>query len=383
MPVLAYARCVGKSTHSLVDNGRVIMIESDEGLVGNFTNQDLEMINKQYDLDYAIVKVWRMKNGRLPKCVIDVVDRAFKGKSDMKKVMQDLEKEFGELDPRTREAAFDLQQHKATVNGIYGCCATNPLRDSFELGDNMEFRLARGFSTYDEIAEGLEKFYSKRNNFLPYQWGVWITALARYELFQYIEAIGYENCLYCDTDSIFYIKTEAIENRIEALNAEKKESAHYVTLDNGKREYYDAFVSEPDCIAFKGLHSKCYGVVTQEHNELKLTIAGVPSRTMIGMENGKPKYLTREQELAGKETDPVKALDKLKFGTEFTVNTGSTAIYIGAKGAGSLCEPTILEVDGHEIHTAGGCVIRKTEKKVIRDMTYDETYEEDIFGLNT
>ena len=37
------------------------------------------------------------------------------------------------------------------------------------------------------------------------------------------------------------------------------------TLDNGKLEYYDEFSSEPDCAAFKGLHSKCYGVVNEAY----------------------------------------------------------------------------------------------------------------------
>ena len=108
------------------------------------------------------------------------------------------------------------------------------------------------------------------------------------------KVIGYERCLYCDTDSIFYISDDETEKRIEAFNEERRTTAHFVELENGKREYYDEFTLEPDCLAFKGLHSKCYGVVTEKG--LEITIAGVPARTLIGMNDGQPGYFTREQE---------------------------------------------------------------------------------------
>ena len=379
MPFLAEAKGFGKVQHDLVDNGRYIMFKSEDGVKFTFTNYDLEIITEQYEMDYAIGTVWRMKNEPLPECILSVVNKYFKGKSDKKNVVKDLTEKYGKLDPRTIDAQFELQMDKEGLNSIYGCCATNPLRDSWTFNDNVEFK--RTMMTDDAvIADALNKYYARRNSFLPYQVGVWITAMARHELYEYVKAVGYENVLYCDTDSIFYIKNDDTETAIEALNAEKHAKASYVVLDNGKREYYDVFDSEPDCKAFKGLHSKCYGVVTDKG--LELTIAGVPARTLIGVKDGKPVYKTREEELAGEETDPLKALDKLTFGVEFTVNTGTTAIYIGALGNDTWREPTIIEIDGHEISTAGGCVIRKTDKKVIRDFTYSVEYEMDMFAMS-
>ncbi len=379
MPFLAESKGFGKVQHDLVDNGRYIMFKSEDGVKFTFTNYDLEIITEQYEMDYAIGTVWRMKNEPLPECILSVVNKYFKGKSDKKNVVKDLTEKYGKLDPRTIDAQFELQMDKASLNSIYGCCATNPLRDSWTFNDNVEFK--RTMMTDDAvIADALNKYYARRNSFLPYQVGVWITAMARHELYEYVKAVGYENVLYCDTDSIFYIKNDETETAIEALNAEKHAKASYVVLDNGNREYYDVFDSEPDCKAFKGLHSKCYGVVTDKG--LELTIAGVPARTLIGVKDGKPVYKTREEELAGDETDPIKALDKLTFGVEFNVNAGTTAIYIGALGNDTWREPTIIEVDGHEISTAGGCVIRKTEKKVIRDFTYSVEYEMDMFAMS-
>lgn len=381
MPFLAEAKGRGKAKHDLVDNGRYIMFQSDDGIQFTFTNYDLEIITEQYEMEYAIGTVWRMKNEPLPDCILSVVNKYFKGKSDKKNVVKDLTEKYGKLDPRTVDAQFELQMDKASLNSIYGCCATNPLRDAWTFNQNLEFKKTATMDDEAIVADALEKYYKRKNSFLPYQVGVWITAMARYELYEYVKAVGYENVLYCDTDSIFYIKTDETEAAIEALNAEKHAKAPYVVLDNGKREYYDVFDSEPDCKAFKGLHSKCYGVVTDKG--LELTIAGVPARTLIDVVDGKPVYKTREEELAGDETDPVKALDKLTFGVEFTVNTGTTAIYIGALGNETWREPTVINVDGHEISTAGGCVIRKTEKKVIRDFTYSVEYEMDMFAMAT
>lgn len=380
MPFLAEAKGFGKAQHDLVDNGRYIMFKSDDGIKFTFTNYDLKIITEQYEMDYAIGSVWRMKNEPLPECILSVVNTYFKGKSDKKNVVKDLTEKCGKLDPRTVDAQFDLRMDKEGLNSIYGCCATNPLRDSWTFNDNIEFK--RTMITDDAVvSDALDKYYARRNSFLPYQVGVWITAMARYELYEYVKAVGYDKVLYCDTDSIFYIKTDETESAIEALNAEKHAKASYVVLDNGTREYYDVFDSEPDCKAFKGLHAKCYGVVTDKG--LELTIAGVPARTLIDVIDGKPVYKTREEELAGEETDPLKALDKLTFGVEFTINTGTTAIYIGALGNDTWREPTIIEVDGHEISTAGGCVIRKTKKKVIRDFTYSVEYEMDVFAMAT
>ena len=177
------------------------------------------------------------------------------------------------------------------------------------------------------------------------------------------ELIGYEYVLYSDTDSLFYISTPEIEKRIEAKNKELRSTAHYVELENGKKEYYNEFTEEPECLAFKGLHSKCYGVVTSKG--LEITIAGVPARTIIGMEGDKPIYYTREEELSGPEKDPIKALDHLTDNFTFHINTGICALYIGALGYKTERKPEIIYIDGHEIHTAGGCVLNKLDTKTV------------------
>lgn len=359
-----------------LDNGRVVYFEG--SCMMYLDSLTLKILYEQYHMEFDIREVWRFRLGRLPDCIIDVVDKYFKGKSDKKAIVHELTEKYGKLDPQTVNAEFELMQDKKGINSIYGCTATNPLRDQMSFDDDFTFFYKTLFVSEDSIEEGLEKYYKSHNSFLSYVIGCWVTASARYELYEYIKAVGYKRCLYCDTDSIFYISDDETEKRIEALNAEKRKAAHFVTLDNGKREYYDEFTEEPDCLAFKGLHSKCYGVVTNKG--LEITIAGVPARTIIGMEDGKPVYLTREEELSQGEKDPFKALDHLEEDFTFKVNTGVCALYVGATGYGSARKPTILNINGHEIHTAGGCVIKKLPQKKVHDLEpkYSSNYEEQI-----
>lgn len=362
MPFMQFSKCYNANIlNKVVDNGRILKIEGEF-----FTYVDsitLSILYEQYHMEYEIVDAYRMKNGPLPDCMIKVIDKYFKGKSDKKNIVHELTEAYGKLDPKTVAAEEDLMYEKSGLNSIYGCCVQQPLKSELGVNDVMEFFTKKNYISKDEVEEGLEKFYSGKNNFLPYQLGCVVTSLARLELYILIKIIGYERCLYCDTDSIFYISDDETEKRIESYNALCRESAHYVELENGQREYYDEFTLEPDCLAFKGLHSKCYGVVTSKG--LEITIAGVPARTLIGMEGDKPKYYTREEELSEGTESPIEALDKLADNFTFKVNTGVCALYIGAQGYKTLRQPEIIYIDGHEIHTAGGCVLSPLESKTV------------------
>ena len=362
MPFLQVSKCYNcENIKSIADNGRILKIEG--SFITYMDSITLSIIAEQYTMKYEIIDAYRMKNGPLPACIVSVIDKYFKGKSDKKALVHALEKELGKTDPKTMEAAFDLQWIKADLNGIYGCCVQQSLKNELQVDNACKFSYKKTYITREEVDEGLESYYHGKNNFLAYQLGCVVTSLARAELYSYIKAIGYERCLYADTDSIFYISDDETEKRIEALNAEKKKTAHFVTLESGHKEYYDEFTEEPDCIAFKGLHSKCYGVVTAKG--LEITIAGVPARTLTGMKDGKPVYYTREEELSKGQKDPVRALDNLTDNFTFKVNTGMCALYIGAKGYNTLRVPEVININGHEIHTCGGCVIQKLDSKTI------------------
>ena len=364
-----------KTDKLLLDNGRVMHFSGKA--ISYIDNHTLKILNEQYNMSYVILDVIAFRNEYMPKCLADVINKYFKAKSDLKIELQYNENKYGLHDERTIDSALQLMLCKRMLNGIYGMFATNPLQDDIDIDiDTADVFIETKVLDDTEKQLKLDKYYSSRNNFLPYQVGVFVTALARYELYEYIKTIGYNNILYCDTDSIFYIKTPEIEEKIERLNAIKNKNAinrkAFITNRKGKKIFYDVFEQEQDIIAFKGLHSKCYGYVTT-HNELKLTVAGVPDRTLIDMED-KPIYLTREEELAGitKEKklsglsgyDPIKALEQLSEDTVFYVNTGKTCQY-------DIHKPVEINVDGHTIQTSGGAVISTLETKQIKETNID------------
>lgn len=368
IPFMQFSKCYnGSFNKKRIDNGRVIYLHGE--WIMYVDNLTLQILYEQYDLKYEVLKVWAMKNGYLPKPIIDTVNKFFKGKSDKKNIVHDLIDQFGKLYPKTLSANFDLSQTKTALNSIYGCTATNPLRFNYQINNNLEFSIKDNYGTLEEIQEGLDKFYYGRNNFLAYQFGCTVTSLARFELYEFCKAIGYDKILYVDTDSAFYIKDDQTTEAIKKLNEEKRKRAKSVILDNGKEEYYDSFEPEPDCIAFKGLHAKCYGVVTDKG--LELTIAGVPARTLIGIENDEPIYYTREEELSEGCNSPIEALDRLTDDFTFKINSGASAIYIGATGNNTPRVPTLVNVNGHIVSTAGGCVIRRLTGKQVHDLDYD------------
>lgn len=379
----------------LCDNGRLVTC------IGSFTtyvdNLTLKILRQQYNFDYTIIQVYRFKTKPCPKPIADTIDKLFKDKSDYKIIWKKCQKEYGEFHPKTIEAAFRLLQSKKLLNSIYGCLATMPLRNEYDIdfehynqdtGELDPFLVINELKTRGLKEEALNDFYKKRSSFLHYPVGVACTAAARYELYEYITTIGYDKVLYVDTDSIFYLTDAETEARVEALNDKKNKTAPYITNINGERIYYDVFEEEPNIIAFKGLHSKCYGYIT-ENNEMKLVVAGVPERTLIGMKDDKPIYLTREEEIKGiskelklttykeytrkhsgkflnkKIRRNIDFLNRLYDNKEFKVNTGVTARYI-------VSEPHIEIVNGHKISTAGGCIINKLESKLVHDMDFTD-----------
>ena len=346
----------------ICDNGRLLkMIRG--SFVTYLDNYTLQIISEQYNLEYEVIKVYRFKNKMCPDCIAGVIDQYFAGKTNYKMEVKRCAAEYGEGSLPWLNASIHMMLSKNRLNAIYGCMATNPLKDDYmmDFREDPEEPIVHNakYTSLEEIEEGLQVYYGKRNSFLPYQVGCAVTSLARFELYQYIKCIGYDKVLYCDTDSIFYFKDPEVEKRIEALNQEKHKTAAYIVSASGERIYYDVFEAEPDVSHFKGLHSKCYGVV--ENGRIKITIAGIPARTITGMNGEDPIYLSRESELSGSVTDPVKALDQLKTNFEFTVNTGTTALY-------RWTEPHKEMINGHEIDTAGGCIINKLSTKAIKDV---------------
>lgn len=354
----------------LEDNGRILKAK---GLFTLWiTEYELFELLEQYEpFEYEIREAYISKADYLPEYMIKTIDGYFRGKSNFKIKEKAIEKRIrdGEqLQDELIDAHINLMKSKAGLNSIYGCSATNPIHPVYLEDEEgkwaTEVDLDEAF-----IADELSKFYSNRNNCMSFQYGLYTTALAQFELYQYIKAIGYDKVIYCDTDSIFYFATEETEKAIEKLNEIKYNNAiehgAFIKDDNGNIISYDSFDDEGENIVeFKGLHSKCYGYNEEgfETNKGKrhVIIAGVTALSRNYDEDG----LTRIDELGD--------LEELDHGKVFTLCGGTMSIY-------NKDIPHLEYINGHPTEMASSCIIMdnvKTVKAV--DIYEDEDAEFEV-----
>ena len=167
-----------------------------------------------------------------------------------------------------------------------------------------------------------------------------------------IKDVGYENFLYCDTDSIFFIDNDKSEKIIHDYNSSiiaKCENLGYYVINRDKeKSYFKTFEDEKENIKeFRSLHSKCYGFIDGK-DELNVTIAGV---SKVG----------RNKRTIAKE---LRSLDNLKDGFQF-VYCGST------KSKYLVSDCTIESINGHLTEYADSCIITDN----IKTLSYDSINE--------
>ena len=314
------------------DNGRILDFEGTTLLT--MCDSDFFIFCEQYKARFYIESIDIAVKGRYPEYMRKCIDNYFFIKTDVKEKLEDI----------TDEAEYwtayqDMMIAKGKLNGIYGMTATNPLRDEFTLCD--------GIWTHKKIDDTdiqikLDEFYKSYNSFNRYQFGVWTTATARAELVEFVKLIGYENYIYCDTDSIFYHSTPEIEKRISEYNKQLRKRAErmqaYIKTDKST-VYYDEFVDEnEDIIAFKFLHSKCYAYETSD-KKLHTVIAGVSAKGRKGA--------TRVKELG--------SIDNLAHGKIFKLCGGTRTVY-------GYEQPHTEFIDGHKTQIGGFAIITDNEK---------------------
>lgn len=126
---------------------------------------------------------------------------------------------------------------------------------------------------YEAPPEDMEEEYMKnaKKCFMPYSWGVWLTAHARKLLQTAIDAVGPDRFLYCDTDSVKYI-ADGPDIDFDSLFP----GDTFTALDPAGNPHrmgvmeHDATYSE---FITKG--AKKYAVRYADSGKLEITVAGV------------------------------------------------------------------------------------------------------------
>lgn len=336
LPYLQLSHCLKEHTHNfkyLDDNGRVIYFEGTCHMVVDLN--ELLLIKEQYTFTYVIKQTYASMLDYLPPFMTETIDKHFKGKSDLKNLVKQLEKQGATLE-EINKAELDLLKSKNVINGIYGVSATDIVRQDITLNGN-EWNTNK--LTEEEVKKKISDYYKSYNNCMRYQWGCYTTIYARLELMHFIkDIIGYENFLYADTDSCFYLSNDDIEKRIEEENKrlyqDSIDKKAYIITDKNETIVYNQFTDEnEDIISFRFLHSKCYAYITND-GVLHSTIAGV-------------------QKKCGKfyQTQELQTIDNLKDGFTFYKCGGTKASYVEKD----------IHIYKNNI-TCGGCIITRTTK---------------------
>lgn len=309
-PYLSFDKC-RNVINGARDNGRIL---SADYLETSVTDVDLKIILEEYEFDnMEFTDVYYARYGHLPKPLIDVVQDYYRKKTELKNVPG-------------QEVFYTKAKNK--LNSCYGMMAQDPGKQS-NIFHNGEWTVED-----KEQPEILEE--RNKHAFLAYQWGVWVTAWARYELEEGLKIAGH-NYVYCDTDSVKYIG----DCDFTAYNSAKKkrstDTGAYATDKHGETFYMGLYESDGSYAEFATMGAKKYVYRETPDGETHCTIAGV------------------NKKLGGKELDKHGGVIAFRRGFVFKEAGGTESVYNDHPTNG------VIEIDGHKLLITPNIVIRESE----------------------
>ena len=260
MPMLQFSK-MENAINCIQDNGRVLQGSYAEIYL---TEMDLKIFLEQYKAKkHACVDVYYSRKEYLPRWFTDYVYQLFKDKTYLKG-----------LDP------VDYMIAKGKVNSCYGMMVQKAIQDNiiedYDTGvyeySNLDPRT--GEETTPE--KQYEKYLHNRNKVLPYQWGVWVTAYAFYNLFQLGKCAG--TWLYSDTDSCYGKDWDngKVDEYNNAVRCKLSNNGYQPFEYKGKTYLIGSAALDGVYSQFRTLGAKRYATRGIEDNELHITVAGVP-----------------------------------------------------------------------------------------------------------
>lgn len=185
---------------------------------------------------------------------------------------------LGFFEKKENAAGFERSFAKICVNTIFGAAAQKRVRDEYKLtitDDSLTYEKEK----WQEKIEKEDVFKCQKNR-LPFLWGLWTSSLTRLALFNLQKAVGWENVIYWDTDSVKFQgkkKEEVVVYNDRIIRQCKKRGA--VVLKRGEPVYIGIAEDEHPgdeygYREFVFLHAKCYAARTADGN-VEVTISGV------------------------------------------------------------------------------------------------------------
>lgn len=247
---------------TVIDNGRIF--STSDKITVALTELDIIIYSKFYQWkNYTIDLCLRSKKGFLPKSLIDNLNKEYSKKCELKR--------------KKLDDTIDYKISKSKVNSHYGMCVTR-LNFSDIIYNGETWNKVKSDKTYSDLI---------KSEFLLPQWGIYITAWARYNLL--ITVSKMENVIYCDTDSIYYKDSRRNQKIINEYNSKILEKNKILFGDNFDFYSLGQFSNDGFYKYFKTLGCKRYVCFYEKNGELKVkqTISGVKKNALENLMNDK------------------------------------------------------------------------------------------------
>ena len=261
---LSFSKCAKIKGYSL-DNGRVLKADY---VQLSLTNVDYEMFQLCYDFDNLNIIDFRISsNDYLSPTFVKYILELYGNKTTLKGIKE-------------KEPLY--MKSKQYINSMYGMMVTKNITDTIEFEeDRWKKELLNEKNFYTKIASEKKKL---SKTFGAFQFGVWVTAYARRNLWKGILALDY-NVAYCDTDSIKYIDcdTDFFERYNKEIEIRENMRADMLGIPRDKFCPMDKygiphrlgiFDDDGQYKKFKTLGAKKYCYVDND-NKLHMTVSGV------------------------------------------------------------------------------------------------------------
>lgn len=273
--IISSSKCYRIEGNRVINNGRVVSADLIRTTV---TDIDFRSIHNFYEWDEMNIANFRIyERGYLPKSFIMAILKLYGDKTQLKGV---------------EDRQTDYLNSKEMLNSCYGMTVTDIVRSTITY--KKEWTTAA-----PDLNAAIDKYNKSKNRFLFYAWGLFVTAYARYNLFEGIREFG-DDYIYADTDSIKAQNAEKhmtfINDYNERVRAKLEKTAAFYNIPfelfepvtiKGKKKLLGVWEHETvdhKYEKFKTLGAKRYMIKgdkvllderTGKHYDLSITVAGV------------------------------------------------------------------------------------------------------------
>ena len=254
-------------SNQVLDNGRIYCCDH---LITYMTDMDWDTFKKCYYYDEVeVMELYKSEASYFPVEMINLILDYFSYKTSLKGIAGN-------------ESLYC--ESKQFINSCYGVMVTRLITAIISFDKNGWGSAEPDDNTFAEMLHQT----SEDNSFTEYQAGIWITSIARHNLFDFITKLD-KRLLYADTDSIkgpftdedlkfiddYNDKIVQIENKVAGILGIDP-AKFTATTSKGKVKRLGIMEREDDCESFITLGAKRYCDVV--NGEIECTVAGLPKK---------------------------------------------------------------------------------------------------------